>query len=179
VWAATALKIPAEVLVDLSEEAINRLRILPLGLQERLSQLNVPGMHRALGCASPCLVNLKDVVAYLTNLAADGARAGEKALTTARDVIDALHLPPWANTSKLSVDLDRLGVTDVIRAAHLTDRDFAKLQDFIPLIRRSMSTDDTYYMVIAYLDALIPGKLGPDVVRLRQFGTDLIQEARQ
>jgi len=178
-WAATVLKIPAEVLVDLSADAINRLRTLPPWLQERLSQLNVPGLRKALGCASPCLVNLKEVVAYLTNLAADGARAGEKVLATARDVIGALHLPPWANTSKLSVDLDRLGVMDVIRAAHLTDRDFAKLQDFIPLARRSMSADDTYYTVIAYLNALIPGKLGPDVVRLRQFGTDLIQEARQ
>ncbi len=76
-WAA-ALKIPAEVLVDLSEDAINRLRTLPPWLQERLSQLNVPGLRHVLGCASPCLVNLKEVVAWLTNLAADGARTGDR-----------------------------------------------------------------------------------------------------
>ena len=176
-WAATVLKIPAEVLVDLSEDAINRLKTLPPWLQERLSQLNVPGLRRVLGCASPCLVNIDEVKAWLTTLAVDGARAGERLLTTAQEVIDALGLPSWADTSKIQLNLVRLKILDVIREAGLTDKDFEKFKFFIPSARRSMSADDTYYTFTAYLNTMIPAKFGPNVERLRAFTARMIRDA--
>ncbi len=165
--------------MDLSEEAINRLRTLPPWLQEHLSQLNVPGLRRALGCASPCLVNLKEVVAWLTNLAAGGARAGEKLLTTADEVMVALGLPSTADTSLILSKIARLDLMNVIREAGLTDLDFAKLRYFYPEGRRSMSAGTTYELFTRYLNAVIPAKLGPNVERLRTFTQRLVRDAAE
>ena len=170
-WAATVLKIPAEVLVDLSADAINRLRTLPPWLQERLSQLNVPGLRRALGCASPCMVDIKAVRQYLIELAATD-ETGAHELTTMQQVIDALGLPPGADATKLENKLRRLDIMDIIREGHLTDKDFAKIRAFIP-DRSKISTKDTYDLFSQYLSAVIPSKFGPDIDKFYTFTSHL------
>jgi len=172
-WAATALKIPAEVLVDLSEDAINRLRTLPPWLQERLSQLNVPGLRRALGCASPCMVDIKAVKAYLTEITNQG-EIGARLLTTNEKLVEALNLPEWADKTRLLTKLnDHSEILEVIKRAHLTDKDFAKLKDFIGSGRTSMGKRDTYDLFTQYLDALIPAKIGPNIQAFYEFTADL------
>ena len=175
-WAASALKIPAEVLVDLSEDAINRLRTLPDWLLERLSRLNPSAMRRVLGCASPCMVDVRAVRRYLTELAATD-ETGARELTTMQQVIDALGLPSWADTAKLEDKLRRTDVMYIIRAAKLTDKDFARLRDFVPVGRHSLSEVDTYDLFSQYLSALVPSKVGPSIDAFFRLTSDFNRPA--
>ncbi|HBW89295.1 MAG TPA: hypothetical protein DEG17_10580 [Cyanobacteria bacterium UBA11149] len=165
-WAANVLRIPAEILQDLSVEAIERLKQLPRWARDRFSELNHGAMRRVLGCASPCLVNLQEVERYLKNLAAD-AVAGAKRLTTAEEVINALPTE-LLNLTKLREKLAKPELMNIIRRAELTDLDFAKMRDFITKNIVGNKTD-SYNVFTQYLSAVVPSKLGPDLNKFIEF----------
>lgn len=60
-WAMKVLKIPAEMLMDLSIEAIERLKTIPTWAQQEIGALALPAKRALLGCASPCKVNLRAI----------------------------------------------------------------------------------------------------------------------
>lgn len=124
-----------------------------------------------LDCASPCLVKIEEVRAYLENLAAEGVRVGERLLTTPEKVIETLGLPTSVDTSLILEKLGRsdLDVLGVIRRAHLTDKDFAKLRDFVPESRRSMNDVAAYDLFSHYLSALLPSKIGPHIAEFIEY----------
>jgi hypothetical protein len=163
-WAAKALKIPTEILQNLSVEAIAKLKTLPRWAKDRFSQLNHGAMRRVLGCASPCEVNLPQLRDYLKNLAAGaGAR-----LNTAEDVINALPTD-LLNLTLLRQKLKNPDLMKIIKDAGLTNSDFTKLRDFIQgsLVNNQQSS---YNAFTQYLSALVPSKLGPDLNKFIQFG---------
>jgi hypothetical protein len=60
-WAAKVLLVPAEILKDLSLEAIERLKTIPAWAQQQISTMTTPAKRALLGCASPCKVNLRAI----------------------------------------------------------------------------------------------------------------------
>ncbi len=160
-WAATVLKIPAEVLVDLSADAINRLRTLPDWMLQRLRDLDLPILRRILGCASPCKVDIQAIRRYLVEgLVADEQGAHE--ITSLEQLVTQLQ----SYGMKTDAFTDKLGdgeILSIIKQAHLTDKDFAGIRNFIPDGRKSVGKIEAYRLFTQYLDALIPAKFGPNL----------------
>ena len=165
-WAAQELQIPAEILNDLSVEAIERLKRLPRWARDRFSQLNHAAMRRILECSSPCKVDLQEVLSYLRNLAAD-AVAGARRLTTPEEVINALPTD-LLNLDKLREKLAKPELMNIIMRAELTELDFAKMRDFIT---KNLTGDkkQSYDVFTQYLSAVVPSKLGPDLNKFIEF----------
>jgi hypothetical protein len=174
-WAAKALKIPTEILQNLSVEAIDRLKTLPRWAKDRFSQLNHGAMRRVLGCASPCKSDPQAILSYLRNLAVRGATGSEKLLLSVDDVLNAL--PQGINTTDLSPKLKRGPMIEAIKRAQLTDHDFKKFADFIP---KNATARDVKEKFTAYLNAVVPSKIGPDINRFNEIAEAIVKaDARQ
>jgi hypothetical protein len=174
-WAATALKIPTEILQNLSVEAIARLKTLPPWAKDRFSELNHGAMRRVLGCASPCKSDPQAILSYFRNLAVREATEAEKLLSSVDDVLKAL--PQGINTTDLSPKLERGPMIEAIKRAQLTDLDFKKFADFIPKNATARDVKETF---TAYLNAVVPSKIGPDINRFNEIAEAIVKaDARQ
>ncbi len=173
-WAANVLRIPAEILQDLSVEAIERLKQLPRWARDRFSELNHGAMRRVLGCASPCKVDIQQIQSYLRNLAVKGATGGKRLLSV-DDILNAL--PQGVNTTALLPKLRKGPMLEAIKQAQLTDLDFRKLADFMDSRMTARNVKETF---TAYLNAVVPSKIGPDINRFNEIAEAIVKiEDRQ
>lgn len=168
-WAARVLKIPVSILQDLTLEAIERLKRLSRWSQDMFSQLNHRAMRRVLGCASPCEVDLEAIEGYLKGLAATDS-ANARKLTSLDDVIEAL--PEEFNFGKFPEKFKSGEIIKIITRFELTDLDFKKMRDFLP-VGTSPAAGDSYNAFTKYLSALAPIKTGPDLNKFVNSVDDL------
>jgi hypothetical protein len=153
-------------------EAIERLKKLPEWIMERFRQLHPDAMRRVLGCASPCRVDLEEIIKYFAKTAEAGAEAGKK-LTTRAEVLAAL--PPELNPSKISANLTPDSpLMKAITKAGFTDLDFAKLADFV-VPGKKLDEAKSYSYFTKYLSYSLPAKVGPDVEKFNQIVADMLK----
>jgi hypothetical protein len=72
-WAVRVLRAPASILKDLTLDAVNRLRLLPDEILEKLSRLSVGQKRKALGCGSKCRADAKEAKDYVSGAQAETA----------------------------------------------------------------------------------------------------------
>jgi hypothetical protein len=170
-WAGRALKIPEEILKDLSLEAIERLKKLSTWAKQRLSELNPLAMRKVLGCASPCKVDLQAIKEYLEKGAKGAANA--KRLSSVDDVIAAL--PKELNAEKIKGYLNKKpALMEAIRKAKLTDLDFAKLADFMTSADKT-NYKTAYQTFTRYLTSVIPAKIGPNIEEFNKLAEAIVK----
>jgi hypothetical protein len=135
-------------------------------------------MRRVLGCASPCKSDPQAILSYFRNLAVRRATGAEKLLLSADDVLDVLKaFPQGINTTALSEKLKRGPMIEAITRAQLTDLDFEKLADFIP---PNATARDVKEIFTAYLNTVVPSKIGPDINRFNEIAAAIVKaEPRQ
>jgi hypothetical protein len=164
-WAGSVLRIPADILADLTLDAINRLKKLPEWAMERLSELSPKVLRAVLGCTSPCKVKIEEIIKYLGELA---GKAGNR-LTSKAEVLKAL--PGDLNTTKIAEYLDtHPALMEAIRKAELTDADFGKLGAFLSDADKAAGKgEEAYETFVRYLTQVVPAKTGNDIGKLNQI----------
>ena len=172
-WAMTVLKIPAEIITDLSLEAIERLKRLPEWAMERFSDLNAAAMRLILGCTSPCKVKLDEIIEYLKNLS-KATKVG-KALTKPAEVLAAL--PQGLNTAKIAEYLAKHpGLMAAIKEAEMTADDFGKLSAFLTRADKT-NPEIAYRTFTRYLSYAVPAKTGGDIKKFNRIAQLMMEAA--
>jgi hypothetical protein len=171
-WAKKTLGIPYKILVNVSEEAAERLRKLPVWAQERFADLNHGVMRWLLGCASPCKVDVHAIEKYLKEVAPAVAKAAKK-LTSEADIVAAL--PKSMKTGKI---LDKLktrpALLKAITEAGLTDVDFIKLADFLSDADKA-SPAAAYRTFVRYVTNVVPAKVGGNLDEFNRIAAAMIK----
>lgn len=171
-WAKRVLRIPYKILVNVSEEAAERLRRLPEWARERFADLNYGVKRWLLGCASPCKVDVLAIEKYLKELT-PAAKAGAKLLASEADIIKAL--PKEMKTSKILAKLKtRPALLKAITEAKLTDADFLKLADFLSDADKA-SPASAYKTFVRYLTNVVPAKTEGDLNKFNKIAAELIK----
>lgn len=162
-WAADALRLSGDILKDLALDAIERLKKLPAWALERLRGLANSTKRTVLGCASPCKVDLDEILKYLKQL----PQNAPKAVGSVDDVIKAL--PKGLNPSLIEKKLlKHKGVMDAIKEAGLTNADLAVLQKFLTKADE-LNPKTAYETFTRTLSHLLASKTGGDVKKLHEF----------
>ncbi len=160
-WAGKALRIPISILQRLSKLDIEKLRKLPQWARERFARLSDKVKLHLLGCSSPCKVDVNEIEKALKL-----AGKGGKKLNTAKDVLDIL--PKGLNKFKISQKLKKnSSLLKAIQEAGLTDKDFAKLADF--LTPEDANPAQAYRTFTRYLTSVVPAKTGKDITALNKI----------
>jgi hypothetical protein len=169
-WAQSVLRIPAEIIKDLSLEAINLLKKLPQWAIERFSELSAAAMRLALGCASPCKVKLAEIIEYLASPAAKAAKATAKVLSGPADVLDVLAaLPKKMKLDKIAAYLDAYpAIMALIREAELTGPELAKIADFLTAAD-TLNPETAYKTFMRYLTFTVPARTGGDIGKMNKI----------
>jgi hypothetical protein len=165
-WARRAINAPLSVLRDLTELAIERLRRLPQWVLERLSSLSEGLLRRALGCSSPCRVNIEELMAVLRELDASG-RARGPVLGTAAEVLNALPSGNL-NLQRITRQLNRHpGILTAIREAGLTAEDFGGLSRFLSAadLENPVAAYETFS---GYVRRAAAARIGPNPAELQR-----------
>ncbi|MCC6539679.1 MAG: DUF4157 domain-containing protein [Bryobacterales bacterium] len=184
-WARRVLRIPLDILVNVSEEAAERLKKLPAWAQARFRSLNHFGMKACLGCASPCRVDVTEVLDYLKNLAPK-SQAGAKALKKVDDIVLELERISLATpvgkiaTSTIRKKLSsRPALLKAIQEANLTDLDLAKIGSFLTAADHA-NPATAYRTFVRYITAVVPAKTGGNIDELNRIAKLLVEaDARQ
>jgi hypothetical protein len=176
-WAEKVLLVPAELLKDLTLDAIELLKKLPDWAIERFRELTAAAKRAILGCASPCKVNLEAIVKYLAEPATKAIK-GAKRLLSVEEVIAAL--PKDLNVVKIRAYLTEYpALMEGIKGAELTDTDLAKLADFLTKADRA-NPETAYKTFVRYLTYVVPSKSGGDVSKFNKIVEAMVAaDARQ
>ena len=170
-WAAKVMRIPMNILLRISEADIGKLKKLPQYLREKFARLSEKAMLRILGCNSPCKVDLRAIEESL-KLA---GKAGTK-LTDVESVLKVLKsLPGGINVRKISQKLRRSpsALLTAIKEAGLTDKDFAKMADFLTAADLANPAAG-YQTFVRYLTSVVPAKTGKDIKELNRIAEALV-----
>jgi phage-related protein len=162
-WAADTLRLSGEILKDLALDAIERLKKLPEWAMERLRSLSNAAKRTVLGCASPCKVDLDEILEHLKKLPSSPS----KALGSVEDVIKAL--PPGINPSLIEKKLlKNKGVLEAIKAAGLTGEDLKVLEKFLTGADK-LNPKSAYETFTRALSHLLAAKTGGDITKLHEL----------
>jgi hypothetical protein len=176
-WASRVLRIPYKILVDISDEAAERLKKLPNWARERFADLNHAAMRLRLGCASPCKVDVLEIEKYLRETAEAGLKATklvdpDKAKFI-KNIIAAL--PADINKTKILAKLKtRPALLKAIEKADLTDTDFGKLAAFLSDADKA-SPDAAYRTFVRYVTNVVPAKTKGDLTKFNDIAAELIK----
>jgi hypothetical protein len=185
-WVVRVLKVPAKILPDLTVQAIERLKKLPAWAQERFAQLADELKIGLLGCHSPCAVDIEAIQKYLAELAAEGDK-GKKLVTAealqgnkkavAKAVGEAL--PEGLKLTKIKRYLRKKpALLKLIEKAELTDKELAKLADFITAADEVNSAAG-YQTFVRYLTQVTAAKTS-NIEKLNEIAAALVvADARQ
>lgn len=161
-WAAKTLRISLSTLKRLSNLDIEKLKKLPQWAREKFARLTEKAKLRLLGCNSPCKVNVDEIQKALKL-----STTGGKLLNSASDVLAAL--PKGLNKWRISAKLRKKNsaLLTAIKEAKLTDKDFAKLADF--LTPGDSNPAQAYRTFSRYLTSVVPAKTGKDIGELNRI----------
>ncbi len=170
-WVRRVLAAPASVLTDLTELAIERLRRLPSWMLERLRMMNEAGMRAALGCASPCKVDLEEIRRFLTQMTEDGAQRGAT-LASTTDIIAALPADV-INVQLITAKLSKHpSLRAAISASGMTAEDFGALRRFTT--PADLANPETAYETFTrYLSMVAANRAGSDVNELNRIAATM------
>ncbi len=160
-WVAKRLRIPADILIWISEEAAERLKKLSSWAVEVFGDLSHSAMKKCLGCASPCKVDLAEIEKFLLAIAPKAA-ANAKKLLTIDDVLAAIKVPAEGLTLLRAKLQKHPGLLKVIQKAELTDLDMAKILDFLSDVERK-NPATVYRTFTRYLTNVVPVKVRGDL----------------
>ncbi|MGE7414690.1 eCIS core domain-containing protein [Methylobacterium tarhaniae] len=167
-WAQTALRIPLEIIKDTSAAALERLKGLSAWAKEKFRFLNPFAMKLALGCASPCKVNIHEIEEFLKNLAAKGVKVGAKLGGDVEKIIAALPADKL-NLKMIRKKLkSRPALAKLIESAELTADDFGKIAHFTTAGDLA-SEAQSYRTFVRYLTAVVPAKADGDITKLNKI----------
>lgn len=172
-WANRVLRIPAEILTDLTHDALKTLKKLPEWAIERFSELSAAAMRLVLRCTSPCKVVLADIVKYLADPATKALRAGAKVLTTVDEVVAVL--PKGLNVTKIKAYLQEYpALMTLIREAGLTGPDLAKIEAFLT-VADARNLETAYKTFTRYLTFTAAARTEGDVGKLNKIAKALVE----
>ena len=166
-WVRRVLAAPASVIRDLTDLAIERLRRLPGWMLERLRMMNEAGMRAALGCASPCKVDLEEIRRFLTQMTERGAPRGATLANTA-DIVAALPADV-INVQLITAKLSKHpSLRAAINASGMTAEDFGALRRFTTAA--DLANPETAYETFTrYLSMVAANRAGSDVNELNRI----------
>jgi hypothetical protein len=162
-WAARVIGASGATLLELGELAIERLRTLPKRVLDWLAGLPDRVLRAVLGCASPCRVDLEEIIRLFREAEAAGVARGPT-LATVEEIVAAL--PAGLERSRIAIKLaDHPGYLAAIRESGMTARDLALIEAFLtPADAASLKS--SYETFAKFLNRAVAVRIGPDPERL-------------
>jgi hypothetical protein len=162
-WVARTFRNAGGLVLDLSELAIARLRSLPKKVLDWLRGLKADVLQLVLGCASPCKVDLDEIIRLFREAEAKGLARGP-VLQNADELLDAL--PAGIKRTRIASKLAKhpgymAGVTE----AGLTAEDMKAIAGFLTEADR-LGVGSSYRTFTKFINQAIAARIGKDPKKL-------------